>query len=103
MRRKRSPPPSKAAEGLKQYLDIVNSMQSERGVALRQDFYRRAGSGPQTDRVIKYLEENGLIEGSKEKGYRKTKKGEDLHQVLKNRELTGLLTRDLSGDRRRSW
>jgi len=62
MRRKRSPPPSKAAERIKEYLDIINDMQSKRGAALRYDIYRRAGSESQTDRVIKYLKENGLIE-----------------------------------------
>jgi Mn-dependent DtxR family transcriptional regulator len=104
MHRKRSPPPSKAAERLKEYLDIINSMQSKHGAALRYDIYRRAGSEPQTDRVIRYLQENGLIEGNKERGYRKTPKGETWHGILKeHRDLIGLLTRELSGDRTRHW
>ena len=104
MRRKRSPPPSKAAIRLGEYLEIINLMQTKRGVALRYDIYRRAGSESQTDRVIRYLEENGLIKGNKERGYRKTQRGEEWHGVLKkHRDLIGLLTRELSGDRTRPW
>jgi Mn-dependent DtxR family transcriptional regulator len=52
--------------------------------------------------VIGYLEDNGLIEGSKEEGYRKTKKGEVWHDILKRHsDLVGVLTRELSGDRRK--
>ncbi|RLI39433.1 hypothetical protein DRO69_14295 [Candidatus Bathyarchaeota archaeon] len=106
MRRKRSPPPSKAAERIKEYLDIINDMQSKRGAALRYDIYRRAGSQSQTDRVIKYLEENGLIERvsrRNKEAYRKTQKGETFHEILRHRYLVGLLTRELSGDRIRRW
>jgi Mn-dependent DtxR family transcriptional regulator len=52
--------------------------------------------------VLGYLEENGLIEGSKEEGYKKTEKGEMWHDILKRHsDLVGVLTRELSGDRRK--
>ena len=101
---RKKPPPSRAAERLKEYLDIIDSTQAKRGKTLRYDFYRRAGTQFQTDRIIDYLEENGLIEGNKTDGYRKTKKGETWHEILKKHsDLVGVLTRELSGDRRRRW
>jgi len=104
MLRKGAPPPSRAADRLEEYLDIVDSMQAQRGRTLWYDIYRRAGNPNQTDRVIKYLEENGLIEGNKTDGYLKTKKGEIWHEILKkHRDLVGVLTRELSGDRLRRW
>ena len=97
-----APSPSRAAERLKEYLDIFDSAEEKRGRTLRYDIYRRAGNQWQTDRVIGYLEENGLIEGSKEEGYQKTEKGEVWHDILKKHsDLVGVLTRELSGDRRR--
>ena len=97
-----APPPSRAAERLKEYLDIFDSADAKRGRTLRYDIYRRAGNQWQTDRVIDYLEENGLIEGSKEESYRKTEKGETWHDILKRHsDLVGVLTRELSGDRRK--
>jgi len=53
--------------------------------------------------MIKYLKETGLIEGNDKEGYRKTGKGEEMHEILKNRELVGILTRDLRGKRIRPW
>ena len=104
MLRSKAPPPSKAAERLREYLDIIDSTQSKRGKTLWYDFYRRAGNQYQTDMTIRYLEENGLIEGNKKDGYRKTKKGETWHEILKKHsDLVGVLTRELSGDRRRRW
>ncbi|MFC1803615.1 hypothetical protein ACFL0D_06580 [Thermoproteota archaeon] len=97
-----APPPSRAAERLKEYLDIFDSADEKRGRTLRYDIYRRAGNQWQTDRMIDYLEENGLIEGNKEDGYRKTEKGEKWHDILKRHsDLVGVLTRELSGDRRK--
>ena len=97
-----APPPSRAAERLKEYLDIFDSAEEKRGRTLRYDIYRRAGNQWQTDRMIDYLEENGLIEGNKEDGYRKTEKGEMWHEILKRHsDLVGVLTRELSGDRRK--
>ena len=96
------PPPSRAAERLKEYLDIFDSARAKRGKTLRYDIYRRAGNQWQTDRVISYLEENGLIRGDKEEGYQKTEKGEIWHDILKKHsDLVGVLTRELSGDRRK--
>jgi hypothetical protein len=98
-----TPRPSRAAERLKEYLDIFDSVRArERGKTLRYDIYRRAGTQWNTDRVIDYLEENGLIVGNKEDGYQKTEKGEIWHNILKKHsDLVGVLTRELSGDRRR--
>ncbi|MEM3616648.1 MAG: hypothetical protein QXG76_05560 [Candidatus Bathyarchaeia archaeon] len=106
MKRKRYPPPSRASERLKKYLDVINEKQSERGVALRFDIYRLARSEAQTDKWIKYLEENGLIERISHNGkeaFKKTQKGEIMHEILRHRDLVGLLTRELSGDRLKSW
>jgi hypothetical protein len=97
-----APPPSRAAERLKEYLDIFDSARAKRGKTLRYDIYRRAGNQWQTDRVISYLEENDLIMGDKEEGYQKTEKGEIWHHILKKHsDLVGVLTRELSGDRRK--
>jgi len=96
------PSPSRAAERLKEYLDIFDKTRAKRGKTLRYDIYRRAGTQWQTDRVIKYLEENKLIRGSKSKGYYKTEKGEIWHEILKKHsDLVGVLTKELSGDRRK--
>lgn len=86
-----------------EYLRIIDLKQEQGGRAKRFDIYRRAGSQAQTDRIIKYLLENGLIEGNDKDGYRKTKKGDDLYGILKKRDLVGMLTRDLQGKRLRPW
>ncbi len=100
----KTPPPSKAAERLREYLDIVTAAQEQRGKALWYDFYRRAGNPYQTDRTIEYLLENGLISGNKEDGYHMTEKGETWYDILKkHRDLVGVLTRELSGDRKKEW
>jgi len=102
--RRRAPPPSRAAERLKEYLDIFDSAQEKRGKTLWYDIYRRAGNRYQTDSVLEYLKENGLIEGNKTDGYRKTEKGETWHSILiRHRDLVGVLTRELSGQRLRKW
>ena len=93
------PTPTRSADMLKEYLDIINSKQVKHGRAKRYDIYRRAGSGEHTDRMIKRLKEWGFIEGNKRDGYRKTQKGEEMHEMLKKRELVGILTRYLRGDR----
>ena len=96
---RRKPPPTKNAERIKDYLEIIDSKELESGKAKRYDIYRRAGSEAQTDRVIKYLLENGLITGNDKEYYMKTKNGNTLLSILRNHELTGILTRDLSGSR----
>ena len=94
--------PSRAAERLKEYLDIFDATRAKRGKTLRYDIYRRAGTQWQTDRVIKYLEEHGLIAGNKSEGYHKTEKGKIWHDILKKHsDLVGALTRELSGERRK--
>lgn len=104
MPRSKAPPPSKAAERLLEYLEIACTMQAQRGKALWYDFYRRAGNPYQTDRNIDYLIDNGLIKGNKEDGYLMTEKGDIWYDILKkHRDLVGILTRELSGDRRKEW
>jgi hypothetical protein len=99
------PPPSRAAERLKEYLDITEAAQVQRGKALWYDFYRRAGNQYQTDHTIKFLQENGLITGNKDEGYAMTDKGQVWHDILKkHQDFVGVLTRELSGERkRRKW
>lgn len=104
MSRGKSPPPSRAAERLREYLEIVKSAEEGRGKALWYDIYRRAGNQYQTDNMIQYLQDNCLISGNKEEGYHMTEKGEIWHDILKkHRDLVGVLTRELSGDRRKEW
>ena len=104
MPRGKTPPPSKAAERLREYLDIMAAAQEQRGKALWYDVYRRAGNQYQTDSTIAYLLDNGLIAGNKEDGYLLTEKGRTWHDILKkHRDLVGVLTRELSGDRRKEW
>lgn len=104
MPRGKTPPPSKAAERLREYLDIIAAAQGQRGKALWYDIYRRAGNQNQTESTIQYLLDNGLITGNKEEGYLITEKGTVWHDILKkHRDLVGVLTRELSGDRRKEW
>ncbi len=104
MPRSSAPPPSRAAERLLKYLEIARTMQAERGKILWYDFYRRAGNPYHTDRTIDYLLENSMITGNKEDGYRMTEKGELWYDILKNhRDIVGILTRELSGKRRKDW
>ena len=94
--------PSKAAERLKEYLDIFDVAEAKRGKTLRYDIYRRAGNQWQTDQWITYLKDNGLIKGDKKRGYNKTVKGQIWHDILKKHsDLVGVLTKELSGDRRK--
>jgi len=98
-----TPPPSRAAERLLEYLNIFKAGQEQRGKTLWYDVYRRAGNQYQTDQVIEYLTLNDLIRGDKEAGYTLTKKGEAWRDILsRHTDLVGVLTRELSGDRRKS-
>jgi len=103
MHRKRKPSPTKSADRIKEYLEIIEKKEIDGEKAKRYDIYRRAGSEAQTDRVIKYLLETGLITGNDEEGYIKTSKGNDLLSILKKRELVGILTRELSGKKIKRW
>jgi hypothetical protein len=98
-----APPPSRAAERLLEYLKIFKITQSSRGKTLWYDVYRRAGNQYQTDQVLEYLDLNSLVAGDKEAGYTLTKKGETWYEILcKHSDLVGVLTRELSGNRRKS-
>ncbi len=98
-----APPPSRAAERLLEYLEIFKGGQESRGKTLWYDVYRRAGNQYQTDQMIEYFTLNDLIAGGKEEGYTLTKKGEAWREILsKHSDLVGVLTRELSGDRRKN-
>jgi Mn-dependent DtxR family transcriptional regulator len=104
MPRGKTPPPSKAAERLREYLDIISTAQEQRGKALWYDVYRRAGNQYQTDSTIAFLLENGLLSGNKEEGYLLTEKGRAWHDILKkHRDLVSVPIRELSGARREEW
>jgi Mn-dependent DtxR family transcriptional regulator len=101
---KPAPPPSRAAQRLKEYLDIIQAAQDQKGKALWYDVYRRAGNQYQTDHTIKFLAENGLLSGDKEAGYMLTSKGQAWRDILqKHQDFIGVLTRELSGERKKRW
>lgn len=102
MPREPAPSPSKSAERFKEYLEIIKTAQDKQGFARRYDIYRRAGSEAQTDREISLLKDYKLITGEKNSGYTLTEKGETWLNILrKHRDLVGLLTKKLSGKRRK--
>jgi Mn-dependent DtxR family transcriptional regulator len=104
MPRTHSPPPSRAAERLKEYLEIIKTSQAQKGKAVWYDIYRRAGNQCQTNHTIEYLQNNGLILGDKEEGYTLTEKGQVWYDILrKHQDLIGVLTRELSGERKKRW
>jgi hypothetical protein len=100
----RKPHPTKSAERVKRYLDIIESMEKTRGRARKYDVYREAMNEPQTDRMIRFFIRNGLIAGDDNEGYVRTADGIMFHKMLKeHRNLVGIFTRQLSGDRIRQW
>ncbi len=104
MPRTHSPPPSRAAERLKEYLDIIQSAETQKGKAVWYDVYRRAGNQYQTDNTIEYLQQNKLISGNKDEGFVLTEKGHIWHDILrKHQDFVGVLTRELSGERKKRW
>jgi Mn-dependent DtxR family transcriptional regulator len=104
MPRKAPPPPSKSAERLLGYLEIVESAQAQRGYAKRYDLFKKAMNTAYTSYVISYLKDAGFIKGDDEGGYRMTKEGEFCLEMLKkHRDLVGAFTRELAGDRIKRW
>jgi predicted transcriptional regulator len=95
----KSASPSKSAERIKVYLELIESSVSEKGYAKRYDILKKTMNEGQTSRIIKYLLNNRLareVEG----GYALTRDGTDFLEILrKHRNLVGLLTKELSGDR----
>jgi predicted transcriptional regulator len=102
---RRSPPPSKSSERVMEYLDIVKSAQTKRGFAKRYDILKKAMNEAYTDYIIKYLKDSGLIKGDDdEERYYMTIKGEAyLYVFKKHRDLVGLFTTELSGERIKRW
>lgn len=92
--------PTKSAIMLKEYLDVIMSKSKKRQIVTRYDIYRRAGNESQTDKMIKFLTDKGLIIEEKN-GFLLTKLGEDLRNTMEKRELLTILTRDLTGSRLR--
>jgi hypothetical protein len=94
------PSPSKSAERVKRYLDIVESMEKTRGRARRYDIYKEAMNEPQTNRMIRFFLESRWITGDDDEGYVRTEEGIIAHELLKkHRNVVGVFTRQLSGDR----
>jgi len=98
------PPPSKSAERVIQYLEIIEKATSEKGFAKRYDIFKKAMNNAYASYVIKYLKGSGLVKGDDEEGYILSKSGRDLLDLSrKRRGLIGLLTRELSGDKIRRY
>jgi len=94
------PLPSKSADRVMEYLEIVDSAQLRQGFAKRYDFFKRTPNEAYTSFIIGYLKDNLLTKEVGEEKYCLTKKGETcLHIMRRNRDLVGLFTQDLSGDR----
>ena len=100
----KSPPPSKSADRIKDYLEQIESFSSsDRGYATRYDIYRKTLNNSQADRMIKYLLKDRFIEDFGE-GYRLTENGKIFLDLLrKHRVLVGVMTQELSGDRVRPY
>jgi hypothetical protein len=95
----KSPPPSKSAERIKDYLEQIEAFSAGKGYATHFDIFRKAMNNSQVDRIIKYLLKNRFIEEFKE-GYRLTELGTLFLGILrKHRGLVGVMTKELSGDR----
>ena len=103
MPNKRSPPPSKSSERVKEYLEIVEKAEIEKGCASGYDFLKKAMNEAQKNRMIKYLADNRLIFEAENDKYKLTEKGKALLEIMERRELVGILTRELSGDRIKRW
>jgi Mn-dependent DtxR family transcriptional regulator len=102
--RKSSPPPSKSAERVIQYLEIIEKATNDKGFAKRYDIFKKAMNNAYADYVIKYLKNSGWVQGDDEKGYTLSKIGKDfLDLSRKRRDLIGQLTRELSGDKIRPY
>ena len=83
-------------------MGIFDASKAKRGKTFWYDIYRRAGNRWHMGQVIRYIKDYGLINGTKSEGYQKTAKGEIWNDVLKKHsDLVGVLTRELSGDRRK--
>lgn len=103
MRRNRYPPPSKSAERVLEYLEMIKLAQDKEGFAKKYDFLRKAMNEAQANRMIKTFTDWGFISESADGKYHITRIGEDMLELLRKRHLVGLLTKELSGDRIRRW
>jgi Mn-dependent DtxR family transcriptional regulator len=98
--RKKSPPPSKSSERLREYLEIIDDFTNQKGAANHYDIFKRTPNSTYTNYIINYLTESGLVVGCDSEGYRLTEKGKELLGILKTRrELVGIMTQELKGDR----
>ena len=84
---------------LLEYLDAIDDKD---GKANWMTFYRIGGNTANTNRWLDYMKVRDLVsefvelENEKEKKYyRKTERGNDLHNILKNRDLAAILTKEL--------
>jgi hypothetical protein len=83
-------------------LEYLNIVDNKDGKALWMDFYRIAGNTANTDRWLKFMMDRRLIsesieqlDGKDERYYQKTSLGNIFHNMLKNRGLIGILTKEL--------
>ena len=82
-------------------LAYFNTIDDKDGKALWMDFFRIAGNTANTDRWLKWMTDRNLIsecestDGKERRYYQKTISGNDLHSMLKNRGLVGILTQEL--------
>lgn len=95
--------PSKSADRVMEYLEIVSSAEAKQGFAKRYDFFKKALNEAYTDFIISFLKDRRLIKGDEEKGhYWLTENGKTVLALCKeHRDLVGLFTKDLSGPRLR--
>jgi hypothetical protein len=99
----KSPPPSKSAERIKDYLEQIEAFSAEKGYATHFDLVRKTMNNSQADRAIKYLLKDRFIEEFGE-GYRLTETGRTFLDLLrKHRGLVGVMTQELSGDKIRPY
>jgi Mn-dependent DtxR family transcriptional regulator len=98
----KQPPPSRSAERLKQYLECMQTAITENGFATDYDLLKETMNVAQRERAINYMLKNRLIQ-EVEGGYNLTQEGTYLLDVLRNRKATGILTRELSGDKIRPY
>lgn len=103
MRRNSYPPPSKSAERVLEYLEIVKSAQDKQGFAKKWDFMKKAMNESQANRMIRNFLDWRFVSEDANGRYQMTKNGEDMLEILRKRHLVGLLTRELSGDRIKRW
>jgi DNA-binding PadR family transcriptional regulator len=83
-------------------LEYFDAIDDKDGKAKWMDFYRIGGNTENTNRWLNYMKDRDLIsefvnldKGKEKKYYQKTERGSKLHNILKNRDLVAILTKEL--------